>query len=95
MTKKNYIAILEKLQSEMDNLIKEYKITKQNIIKKLKIKENFWQEKILWYFRRDLPKPKEKRRANLYFDIWIKAFDSRYWGCYFGCTTFKRIFGKY
>ena len=45
MTKKNYIAILEKLQSEMDNLIKEYKITKQNIIKKLKIKENFWKEK--------------------------------------------------
>jgi hypothetical protein len=29
----------------MDNLIKEYKITKQNIIKKLKIKENFWKEK--------------------------------------------------
>lgn len=29
----------------MDNLIKDYKITKQNIIKKLKIKENFWKEK--------------------------------------------------
>ena len=28
----------------MDNLIKDYKITKQNIIKKLKIKENFWKE---------------------------------------------------
>jgi len=29
----------------MDELIKDYKITKQNIIKKMKIKENFWKEK--------------------------------------------------
>ena len=36
---------MKKLKSEIDNLIKEYKITKQNIINKLKIKQKFLKEK--------------------------------------------------
>ena len=43
--KKNYLAILEILRSQMDYLLKDYKNTKQILLKKLKNKENFWKEK--------------------------------------------------
>lgn len=54
--------MLEKLKSEMDNLIKDYKLTKQNIIKKLKIKENFWKEKEI--FLKDINSSKSNNRID-------------------------------
>jgi len=42
---KNYLAILEILKSQMDSLLKDYKTTKQIMLKKLKNKENFWKAK--------------------------------------------------
>jgi len=43
--KNNFLAILEILKSKIDVILKEYKSLKQNILRKLNKKENFYKTK--------------------------------------------------
>lgn len=43
--KKNYLTILEIMKNQIDQILKDYKTLKQNLLKKMKKKENFWKIK--------------------------------------------------
>lgn len=45
MEKKNYLAILEILKSEIDIVLRDFKNLKQKMLKKMNKKENFWKLK--------------------------------------------------
>jgi hypothetical protein len=45
MEKKNYLAILEILKSEIDVVLRDFKNLKQKMLKKMNKKENFWKLK--------------------------------------------------
>lgn len=45
LNRKNYLAILEILKSEIDLVLKDFKVLKQKMLKKISKKENFWKIK--------------------------------------------------